>query len=428
MYRELFHQRGRQVTIEEVKERMYFIQRQRRDNEFQDIRTEYNRRRRASGLNDIHDGGPFGLLNDVTSTMETKLVTPIMWFPWEIYMCLLYVEIEAYESHAQRVPELRNQVIDDFLQENEATIRALRNYRDKVLHPRTEGTEDRAIDRLFELMENSDPGGELDLVFSIQRMVDCYIRCMALGIVRSMDSELADLIEICKSGKKTRFRGQEKFGIWIERIRYIPPNTNVMTPEQFLGGLKTGSAPNLSMTAVLPLLSRLMDQRHEDALPTYQRMDGSQYSGYIRMLMRSLILMSEGWGLADAARLLKSEDPRGLSLPEIFKTVKEGAQPETMQDCQNLLALERVAQAMVYEPLRNYRSERHKRGIVPRWIEESIPKGDSFERLRAYRNVVFHVGVGSENPDKIEGEWIQHSTEFSTIGIVHSLLSFYETN
>ncbi len=365
-------------------------------------------------------------MHKLKSGMEEKLVAPVIWFSWEIYMCLLHVEIEAYKSHTARIPELKNEVMDKFFGENQHTLEALKEYRDKVLHPQVNVSEEQASDRFFDLMGNSTTN-EIELVFTTQRMIDCHIQCVALGIIQGMDSELVKLLEICKSGQKPRIRGHERFGVWIERIGYIAPNVNLMTSEQFGGNTKKGCAPNLSMACVVALVSRMMEHRTKEDGTTYQGQKLPGDTDYVRMLMRAFILTSEGMGLADTAKLLRSEDPTTLPLSEIWKSMKEGAEPETPQEVQNLLALERVALAMIHEPLRTYSKMVQSHKVrVPGWMAQSIPTGKPYRQLREFRNIVFHVKVENHSPDKIEWGWMQHSAKYPTLDIIHALLAFYK--
>ena len=110
-------------------------------------------------------------------------------------------------------------------------------------------------------------------------------------------------------------------------------------------------------------------------------------------------------GSADTAKLLMSENPRTLPLAEIVKLRKDGAVPETEQEMQNLIALDRVALAMVHEALCAYnRITRERKVRVPDWMAESIPTGKAFRRLVNFRNIVFHVKLENRSPDRIESE------------------------
>lgn len=327
---ELEQEKRRPVKQEEVVERIRAIQRREGEAEFQKVRLAYNSTRLAAGLDESEDGGPFGLAHDVKRSMEEKLVKPILWFNWEIYLCLLYVEIEAYIAHSEKIPDIRDQVIDDVLLENQEILRALKTYRDKLLHPEAAIEEGQAIERFFAVMENSNKS-ELEVVFVLQRMIDGHIRGIKLGIARTLDAELAQIIEIGKSGKWPGKRTSMKFENWIGQIAYEPPNANVMTTDEFRGNLKRSCAPNLSMSALVALISRMMEHREPERRSSFKIPELSAGRDYERMVMRAFILVSEGIGTSDTAKLLMSEDPRTLPLKESVKLTMDGAVPETLE-------------------------------------------------------------------------------------------------
>ena len=425
IHAELEQEKGRPVKTEEIEDRIRVIQELEGEAAFQKIRLAYNRSRIAAGMDENEDGGPFGLVHKLKSGMEEKLVRPILWRSWENYLCLLYVEIEAYIAHTKQIPDVRDKVIDQLLHENQEILGALKTYRDKLLHPEAEIEEEQAIERFFALVKNSDQS-ELELVFTLQRMIDCHIRCIGLGITRSIDAELARIIEVGKSGKWPGRRSRKKFEDWIGQIAYVPPNANFMTADEFSGNLKKGWAPNLSMSAAIALVSRMMEHGIPDRGPMIEIPDLPGDRDYVRMLMRAFVLASEGMGAADTAKLLMSEDPRTLPLKEIVKCMKDGAVPETHQEVQNLIAVDRVALAMVHEPLRVYNKIfREGKVRVPEWMEKSIPSGKEYLRLRNFRNIVFHVKLENRSPDRIESEWLQHLDRYPMIDMIHGLLMFF---
>ena len=55
--------------------------------------------------------------------------------PWEMYICLLYVELEGYRSASRRDPSLVFGPLEDLLRQKGAIVDELKNVRDKVLHP-----------------------------------------------------------------------------------------------------------------------------------------------------------------------------------------------------------------------------------------------------------------------------------------------------
>ena len=425
IHAELEQKKGRPVNTKEIVDRIRAIQKLEGEAAFEKVRHAYNRTRISAGLDEIEDGGPFGLIHNLKRGMEEKLVRPILWYSWDIYLCLLYAEIEAYIAHAKKIPDLRDKVIDGLLCENQEILRALKIYRDKLLHPGAGIDEEQAIDQIFALVENSDQI-ELELVFTLQRIIDCHIRCIGLGITRSIDAELAQIIEVGKSGKWPGRRSRKKFEDWIGQIAYVPPNANSMTADEFGGNLKKGSAPNLSMSAAIALVSRMMEHEISNRRPRIEIPDVPGDRDYVRMLMRAFVLASEGMGAADTAKLLMSEDPRTLPLMEIVKCMKDGAVPETDQEVQNLIAVDRVALAMVHEPLRVYNKIVRERKVrVPEWMENSIRSGKEYRRLVNFRNIVFHVKREHRSPDRIENEWLQHSERYPVIDMIHGLLMFF---
>ena len=167
-------------------------------------------------------------------------------------------------------------------------------------------SEKQAIDRFFCLV-GSSVDKEIELVFTIQRVIDCHIQCVGLGIIRSIDVELVRLIEVCQSQKKPRIRGQNKFEEWIRKIEYKAPNVNLMTSEEFAGNTKKGGMPCLSMASVIALVSRMMEDGISETELAFQIPEPSGDTDYVRMLMRAFILTSEGMGIVDTAKLLRSE-------------------------------------------------------------------------------------------------------------------------
>lgn len=423
VHEQLVREKGRGVASDEIVDRIRAMQRLEGEAAFQKILLAYNSTRSAEGLNENEDGGPFGVVHDLKRSMEERLVRPILWHGWEIYLCLLYVEIEAYIGHAKKIPDLRDRVIDEFLRVNQDVLGALKTRRDKLLHPEAQIDEGRAINRFFAAVENSGQS-ELEIVFTLQRMIDCHIWCVGLGITRSMDAELAQIIEIGKSGKWPGKRSAKKFNDWIGKIAYVPPNANCMTAEEFGGNLKRGWAPNLSMSAATGLVSRMMDHGTPEGRPRFEIPDLPGDRDYVRMLMRAFILASEG--MADTAKLLTSKDPKTLPLKEIVACMKDGAVPETEQELQNLIALNRVALAMVHEPLRVYNQVVRERKLrVPDWMAESIPSGKAYREFVNFRNIVFHVKLKNRSPDRIESEWLQHSEDYPLVNMIHGLLMFF---
>ena len=94
IHKELLQEKRRPVKPEEVQDRLRTIQKKGVRRHIGRVSHEYNNKRIAAGLSPVKDGGPFKFIHELKSGMEEKLVVPITWFSWEIYMCLLYVELK----------------------------------------------------------------------------------------------------------------------------------------------------------------------------------------------------------------------------------------------------------------------------------------------------------------------------------------------
>jgi hypothetical protein len=54
---------------------------------------------------------------------------------WEIYMCLLFAEIEHYQAVSKKHPIIKHEPLDSYLTSHEALIEHLQSVRDILLHP-----------------------------------------------------------------------------------------------------------------------------------------------------------------------------------------------------------------------------------------------------------------------------------------------------
>ena len=73
-----------------------------------------------------------GMGADVNSR---PMVDYINMVPWEMYLCLLYVELESYHSASRRDPGLAFGPLEELFDSKGAAIEDLKTVRDKVLHP-----------------------------------------------------------------------------------------------------------------------------------------------------------------------------------------------------------------------------------------------------------------------------------------------------
>ena len=58
-----------------------------------------------------------------------------LWLPWEVYLCLIYAEIEGYCQISSEAPALACPRLTSFLTQHRSSIAGLKVLRDKTLHP-----------------------------------------------------------------------------------------------------------------------------------------------------------------------------------------------------------------------------------------------------------------------------------------------------
>ena len=166
-------------------------------------------------------------------------------------------------------------------------------------------------------------------MFTLQGMIDCHIAAVREGIYRR--------------------RGRN----WVSsHLGTVPPNTNCMSRDERLGLGTFASAPNLSLLLCAGLAARMLKSETLPQTPAMNSLPERQRTGISNMLLRSLILISEREGTVDIVKLFNSEDPRTLSLSQNAELSKDCSVPCSLQEFNNILALDRVAVALLYEPLR----------------------------------------------------------------------------
>ncbi len=393
---------GHSPTISEILDRIGVRQARAAQAEFEIIARTSDALRREAGLTTPEKGFPFSRAHELRRLLESRMTAQILHSIWDIYLCLLYVELDGYKTHARSTPELRCPVIDAFLKDNGAFIAWLKSFRHKLLHPLSELTGQDLADEYVHTLHGSS-SSELDRVFTLQGMVDCHIAAVREGIIR--------------------IRGRD----WASsHLGSAPPDTNRMNAYQRIGLGTFASAPNLSILLCSCLASDMMELDRSPGPSPMSSLPERVRSGLSNMLLRSLILISERTGTVDPVKLFGAVNPDTLSTRQLAELSRDGIIPRSLQEANNILALDRVAIALLCEPVRIYSElERSSgRGGTKR-ISGRIPRGKALSALRSFRNVVFHVHPGRSNPDLVESRWLAFMDDHPSIGLVSALLGFF---
>ena len=399
---QLASETGRSPTIGEILDRINVRQEQTAQAEFEIVARTSDAFRREAGLETPEKGFPFSRAHELRRLLEPRLTSQILHSIWDIYLCLLYVELDGYQKHARSTPELRSPTIDTFLKGNRAFIDWLKSFRHKLLPPISELTGQDLADEYVRTL-NGSSSSELDHVFTLQGMMDCHLVTVRQGIVRihGLDWESSHL-------------------------GTAPPDTNYMNTYQRVGLGTFASAPNLSILLCASLASTMMESDSSPDSSPMSSLTESVRSGLSNMLLRSLILISERVGTVDFVKLFRSDNPDKLSSTQIAELSRDGSVPRSLQESNNILALDRVAVALLHEPIRIYSELAGSSGMCgTKLISGRIPQGKARSALDSFRNVVFHVHPGKNNPDVIESRWLEFIDDYPSIDLVSALLSFF---
>ena len=112
---ELCTQIGNFPTIGETLDRIKFRQAQTAEEEFELAAQISDARRHESGLELPEKGYPYSRAHELRRLLESRLTSQILHSIWDIYLCLLYVELDSYKKHSGTTPDLLCPTIDAFL-------------------------------------------------------------------------------------------------------------------------------------------------------------------------------------------------------------------------------------------------------------------------------------------------------------------------
>ena len=104
---QLTSEMGRSPTIGEILDRINIRQAQTAQEEFEIVARTSDAFRRAAGLETPEKGFPFSRAHELRRLLEPRLTSQLLHSVWDIYLCLLYVELDGYETHARSTPDLR---------------------------------------------------------------------------------------------------------------------------------------------------------------------------------------------------------------------------------------------------------------------------------------------------------------------------------
>ena len=387
---------------------------------------------------------------------------------WEVYLCLLYAEIESYQSTREL---FRFSELDKFIVQNQDTLEKLKLLRDKLLHPKKDIVYHRA---LFDFVNTAEKDYPLHLIFArdYQILVDRYLDTLREHLIglfiediahlpdkelfEFFSEETSGLRKVRENAKSDRDRQNidkyiedneeliEKLKIDIARqttrlsnrqkrkiddLRVVWHTLRTPLPSNhyhsLAGEIQTPIHKKLS--SLIPCISKsevpnFLGKKLPDFLQQTQ-------GDFATLIFRSMLIFNESYHYADS--ILKKTFP-GMSSHEILaiedwpSRIKRPETWEEIHQSEIKTAPSVVAVGLLADPLRMYQEITSKRPELKVATIESEITPEDINIYNKWRNTVFHVADPRVNPEKIEFDFLNTSPLADKYReIVSGLLRFY---
>ena len=353
---------------------------------------------------------------------------------WEVYLCLLFAEVEAYR-------EMRSSFalssLDELIDRSAPAITALKTLRDKFLHPSKDIPYEDTLNQYFREVQRRHPH-HYAFANDLQTLIDQYLRSLKDHLIDLLADELArlrdhqlhafvtqDAVELRRALTRadnaiqrdavgTLLQDHEEFA---RSMRLDPTRRDTPLYETDRKRLRRlySVKQTLLRTAPFPPTTHsptaVQAPMHEKLHVCIPTPPGEHAEGFFRgsllpqflhraqrslatLPLRSLLLWSESLHYADA---ILNESFPGMSHSEILELedwptrLPKPASLEEMLAAEQGIAPGMVALAMLAEPLRVYHRvvSTNPRLKIPK-LEQAVTD-DMITKLSAFRNAVFHV-------------------------------------
>ena len=339
---------------------------------------------------------------------------------WEVYLCLLYEEVQAYRRLVKRNSNFGYLPLSSFLNANAAPLAHLREFRDRVLHPGSGASTTDALDGLLSSVDRQDepfPKFITDVQFLLDAHTVRFWFSMGSHFITEGDKEIAS-----EALQSRRFGRIEKLNRIAKGICHQPlpdwPNSSDLL----------GNPSQIQFLALGPIRHYTAYSKGDCAerRKSYPENIRRARRGCVQMLMRALAFYNEFVSYTDVEKLFACPvDPStdlSINIDQFYRADKV---PKTVQEQENRQALLRVTLALLHEPLRLYKGAS---GEVPSLrvpeLHDFVHSNSKFGVLEALRKSVFHVPRDHLDED---GRNVQFSSlSISTLDLFEPLLGFYQ--
>ena len=379
----------------------------------------------ALGVNTLADDRDIEAVNDwmfkdqgMDPDLNSRSILEFATFiPWEMYLCLLSVELESYRTESKKDPRLVFSPLEELFQSNEATIQHLNALRDKILHPGKPLPLDHALDNFVETAGEVD-GHYYSTVFRAQALIDAYASWLRQSLFETVGEELFHAAKPLGPRDNDRLtklqKARQVLSLPLPKLGDEPRDEAVQTP--------------FDLRTWYMLWSRSLQTQGQGDAQAYPAFVQKAKTDCARMLMRSLVLSNEYVNLFDIGKLRAIKSRTELDAHNPFDLLVTGTPTLTKQQAQNLIAPARVSTALLAEPLRiYYQAVKRVPELRHTAIEEIAGPGPVPPMLRHLRNIVFHVASDNIDPDDTESKFLSQlgGHLHATMSLLPPLIEFY---
>lgn len=318
----------------------------------------------------------------------------ILWLPWQIYLCLLYAEVESYQKTSVSLKAIRHPEFSNFLRRHSTAVDSLKEMRHKILHPQRELSLEYVQSTFMDCAALSI-GHYYIFVFELQAYLDAFIAWL-MAKSRTIVIAECDAMKLPSNPSDADVRRAQAelnrlkrnaplwayFPIWSSESELR--SNRMLTPVQ-----------HLFWRSVLNYYHGLNENQKQSEHPHYVRRAAT---GMWWNMLQLIVLTAEIFAnatITDGSILLEttaeaSTKPSAYSPQEIALRRQKTLMGAT---------LARVSAALLLEPIRIYQDAVQKTPSCRQAaIDRLLPSESVLSDLRCDRNIVFHVAYSEIDP------------------------------
>lgn len=373
-----------------------------------------------------------GLKNDSFNRMLIGWAT---FYPLQVYLALLYAEIEHYRRFCEKSEILSDDALSGFLDNRMQFISKLHGFRDFFLHPSKDnaplesaflGHGDGSYNLAPELQKNLDEfmvrtrlkladilKGILVSLPEVQRFY-CTWGFIQLNYKRMEDHQdpqgMEHLVTQLEKLSKQMGSNSEDVDSWspnprqrktAETLMECMNQVNPSGPEQQHANLATKQAPMTIHTLTGLLFGEQRPQSYGNSRAAIHLAESKTW--YQRLIITAGVLLNEAItvrGMYSMEQL--GELAHSMPLDEFHDVRMKAISGQGLQHGNEMASLSRVGVALLYEPLRRYAGIAKDNRLVASRALDKFSTPDKLKHLRIFRNSVFHVPAGSKHPLQVD--------------------------